>query len=138
MDWTIDKLKKKASYKAYVRAWVMKSGKKTYILKSPEINAYTSGSKARYTTAKRVTVNKQSVHLKKGRTYKIKAGVTKLYKSKKLIPASHAAKLRYLSSNKKVATVRKAGRIKAKKKGTCYIYAYAPNGVFETMEVVVE
>jgi uncharacterized protein YjdB len=58
--------------------------------------------------------------------------------SKKLIPASHAAKLRYLSSNKKVATVSKKGRIKAKKKGVCYVYAYAPNGVFETIGVTVE
>ncbi|MBQ2575763.1 MAG: Ig-like domain-containing protein, partial [Lachnospiraceae bacterium] len=31
---------------------------------------------------------------------------------------SHAAKFRYASSNKKIATVTKNGKIKAKKKGT--------------------
>ena len=41
------------------------------------------------------------------------------------------------STNTKIATVTKNGRIKAKKKGTCYIYVYAQNGVYKKIKVVV-
>ena len=35
------------------------------------------------------------------------------------------------SSNPKVATVSAKGMIKAKKKGTCYIFAYSQNGLYK-------
>jgi hypothetical protein len=137
IKWTKKSLKKTA-YKAYVRPWVMDGSKKVYGKKSPTVYACTSGSKAGYTAAKRVTVKKAKVSLKKGRTYTIKAGVIKLDKGKKLMPVSYAPKLRYLSSNKSVATVSKTGKIKAGKKGTCNVYVYAQNGVYRKIKIKVK
>jgi len=51
---------------------------------------------------------------------------------------AHAPKLRYLSTNKKVATVSKAGKVTGKGKGTCYVYAYAHNGVAKKVKVSVK
>lgn len=68
--------------------------------------------------------------LKTGKTLKLKARA--VGKSKKHV------KLRYESTNKKVATVSKKGVIKAKGKGKCYVYAYAQNGVFRKIKIIVK
>ncbi len=136
--WTKSKLKKGTAYKAYVKAYVMKKGKKSYVRTSPLIHAYTGNGTKRYTNAKSVSANKSKVTLKKGKTFKIKAKVNKIKKNKKLMPKGHAAKLRYMTSNKKIATVSKSGKIKAKTKGTCYIYAYAHNGVSKQVKITVK
>ena len=102
------------------------------------IHAYTSGSTKKFTNAKSVIVKKTSVSLKAGKKYKIKARVTKLRKGKKLMPAVHAPKLRYISSNKKIATVSKSGKITAKAKGSCKVYVIAVNGAKRTVKVIVE
>ena len=47
-------------------------------------------------------------------------------------------KMRYESTNPKVATVSARGVIRAKAKGSCYIYAYAQNGVFKKIKVTVQ
>ena len=136
--WTKKGLKKGKAYKAYVKAWIMKDGKKTYVKSSPLVHAYTNGGNKLFTNAKSVTVKKTKVTLAKDRTYKIKAAVSKLNPKKKLMPKGHAAKLRYLSSNTKIATVSKAGKIKAKAKGSCKIYVYAVNGISKTVTVRVK
>ena len=41
-------------------------------------------------------------------------------------------------NNRKVATVSKKGVIKAKGKGKCYVYAYAQNGVFRKIKIIVK
>ena len=138
LTWTKKGLKKKRAYKAYVKSWVMKDGKKTYVRKSPTVHAYTSGSKDKYTVAKSITIkSKKEVTLKVGKTYKIKAKINKLDESKELMTVFHAPKLRYKSTNKKVATVSKAGKIKARGIGTCKIYVFAANGVKKTVKVTV-
>lgn len=48
-----------------------------------------------------------------------------------------AAKVTYLSSNKKIATVSKSGKIKAKRKGTCKIYVKA-HGITKTIKLTVK
>ena len=58
-------------------------------------------------------------------------------KNKKLMPKSHVATLRYLTSNKKVATVSKSGKITARGKGSCVIYVFAHNGVSKQVKVTV-
>ena len=73
--------------------------------------------------------------LKKGKTLKLSPATVK--QVKKLIVKKHVA-IRYESTNKKIATVSKKGVIKAKKKGTCYVYVYAQNGVFKAVKVVVK
>ena len=55
-----------------------------------------------------------------------------------MLPESHAATFRYASSNKKIATVNKNGKVKAKKKGTCYIWIYAKNGYAKKIKVTVQ
>ncbi len=136
--WTKSGLKKGTAYKAYVRAYVTKNGKKTYVSKSPIMHAYTGNGTKKYTNAKSVKVNKTKVTLTKGKTFKIKAKVKKISKKKKLMPKSHAATLRYMTSNKKIATVSKSGKIKAKAKGTCYIYVFAHNGVSKRIKITVK
>ena len=135
--WTKSGLKKGTAYKAYVKAYVMKDGKKKYVKTSPLMHAFTSNGNKKYTNAKSVSVNKAKVALKKGKTIKIKAKVTKVKKNKKLMPKSHAPKLRYMTSDSKVATVSKSGKITAKGKGTCDVYVFAHNGVSKTIKVTV-
>jgi len=135
--WTKKGLKKNTSYKACVKAWVMKGGKKTYVRSSLNVHAYTSGGTKNYTNAKSVTVKKAKVSLKAGKRYKIKAKVNRLQSGKKLMPSVHAPTLRYVSSNKKIATVSKTGTIKAKAKGSCKIYVIAVNGVRKTIRLTV-
>ena len=136
--WTKKGLKAKKGYKAVVKAYVTKNGKKTYVRTGPMVHAYTSGGTSKYTNAKSVTVKKASVSLKAGKTYKIKANVVKLQKGKKLVPTSHAPKLRYVSSNKKIATVSKTGKITAKSKGSCKVYVIAVNGASKAVSVTVQ
>ena len=45
--------------------------------------------------------------------------------------------IRYESTNVNIATVSRKGVIKAKNKGTCYVYAYAQDGVFRKIKVAV-
>ncbi len=138
LSWTVKGLKKHKGYKAYVKAWKKKGGKKTYIKTSLTFHAFASGGSKNYTNPKSVKVNKKKVTLKVGKTFRIKAKVTKLNKKKKLISKKHAPKLRYQSSDKKIATVSSSGRIKAKAKGTCRIYVYAASGVCKQITVTVK
>lgn len=138
LKWTKKELVKEAAYRAYVKAWVMKGGKKSYIKTSPTVHVYTSGGTRNYTNPKSVAIKRTSISLKVGKRYKIKAKVRKLKPGKKLLPKRHEAKLRYMSSNKKVATVSRSGRITARGKGSCVIYVYAANGVSRKVRVTVD
>ena len=137
-QWTKKSLKTKKAYKAVVKAYVTKNGKKTYVRTSPMVHAYTSGGTGKYTNSKGVTVKKTRASLKAGKTYQIKASVTKLQKGKKLMPNGHAPKLRYVSSNKKIATVSKSGKITAKSKGSCKVYVIAVNGASKAVSITVK
>ena len=136
--WSAKNLKKKTACKGIIKAYVMKNGKKSYISSSQSFHAFTSGGSKHYTNPKSVTVKKAKVTLAKGKTFQIKATVKKLKKGKKLINQKHTARLRYYSSNKKIVTVSKSGKIKAKAKGSCKIYAVAANGVRTTVSVTVK
>ena len=78
-------------------------------------------------------VNKTNVSLKVGKKFTLK--VTEKKKDKKIERHRKAA---FESSNTKIATVSSKGVIKAKKKGSCYIYAYAQNGVYKKIKVTVK
>ena len=138
LSWTKNGLKKNRAYKASVKAWLMKNGKKKYIRTSPMIHAYTAGgSKKKYTSPKSVKVKKTNISLRSGKKYRIKAKVIKLRKGRRLMPKGHAPTLRYLSSNKKIATVSSRGKIRARSKGRCKIFVYAANGVSKSVQVTV-
>ena len=92
----------------------------------------------KYTNVKSISVKKDAVTLKVGKTSTIKATVKKVKASKKLLPKSYCAKLRYLSTNTAVAKVSTTGKITAKKKGTCYVYVLGKNGVWKSIKVTVK
>ena len=75
------------------------------------------------------------VTVKKGKTVTIKSKVTKA--STKLKLKTHR-KVKYESSNSKIATVTSKGKIKGVKKGTCTVFAYAQNGVAKKIKVTVK
>ena len=101
------------------------------------MHAFAAGEDREFTNSRAVTVKKKSVSLKKGKTYKIKVSVKKLKAGKKLIAKCHTKKLRYVSSDKKVATVSSSGKIPAKGQGSCKVYAIAANGASAAVKVTV-
>lgn len=131
------KLKLKNNYKVYVAAYKMVNGKKVQLGKS--IEAHVVGSKnAKYSNVKKIKLSKKKYSLKKGKTAKIKAKTVLVQKKKKDLTKAHAKKFRYASTDKKVATVTKAGKIKAVGKGKCKIYVYARNGYAQVITVTVK
>ena len=126
--WTQKKLKKGTSYKYYVAAYD-KNGR---IVKSDTIHTNTTGGK--YGNVKAIKVNKTKVTLKAGKKLTLKTSL--ITTGKKL--HGHVNSARFVSSNKAVATVSKAGKITAVKKGTCYVYCYAQNGVYKKVKVTVK
>ena len=137
-SWTKSGLKKRIPYKVRVKAWTMKDGKKTYVKSSPIVHAFTSNGSKGYTNAKSVKVKKTKVSMSPGQTSRIKAKVKKVKAGKRLISKLHAPKLRYLSSDPKIASVNGSGKITAKAAGSCTIYVYAPNGVYKKVSVTVQ
>ena len=128
------KLKKGTYYKFII---VALDKNNNVVSTSKLIHVATKGGKVGNHKSVRVSksVIAKAKKLKKGKTLKLNAKA--VAQSKKLTIKKHV-KLRYESSNKKIATVTKKGKIKAKKKGSCYIYAYAQNGVFKRVKVVVK
>ena len=91
-----------------------------------------------YTNVKGITVTKSSCQLKKGKTVTIKAKTVLVNKHKKPLSNAHAKELRYATSDKRVATVSKTGKIKATGKGSCTVYVYARNGYAKKIKVKVK
>ncbi len=122
---------KKGTYYKYLVLAVNSKGK--VISASKVMHVATKGGKV--TNYKSLKVKKASFTLKKGKTAKIK--ITKKVKMAKGKVKNHR-KIKYESANTKIATVSASGKIKAKKKGTTYVYAYAQNGVFKKIKVKVK
>lgn len=127
----------KKSYKAYVLAYRMADGRKVTLGESMTVYAAGKNNK-KYTNAKAVKVKKSSYRLKKGKTAKIKASVILADKKKKQLSNVGARPFRYISTNKKVATVSASGKIKAAGKGKCLIYVCARNGYAKKIRVTVK
>ena len=123
---------KKGTYYKYLILAVNAKGK--VISASKVIHVATKGGKV--TNYKSLKGNKKSVSLKKGKTFKFK--VKKKTKMDKKGKVKNHRKIMFESADTKIATVNSKGKIKAKKKGTTYIYAYAQNGVFAKIKVKVK
>ena len=136
-SWTKKGLKARTPYKAYIKAWVKKNGKKKYIGTTPVYHAYTANETKLYTNAKSLTIKKKSVDLKAGESHEIDAKINKYNKKKKIMPSYHTKHLRYMTSNKKIAAVSPSGLITARSAGTCKVYVYAANGVNKAIKVQV-
>ena len=129
--WTDRKLAGGTYYKYYIKAYKLVDGKKVYLAKSKVVHSTPTGGK--YSNAKSVKVNKAAVSLAVGKNFTIKA--EQVVKDK---PIKKHEGIKFESSNSKVASVTSKGVIKAKKKGTCYIYVYAQNGVYKKIKVTVK
>ena len=128
-SFTQKKLKKGNYYKYLVVA--VKKGK--VVSTSKTLHIATSGGKVGNTRT--VKLSKKKLRLKKGKTKKLK--VTTKPESRKRKVKKHR-KIAWESSNPAVATVSAKGKVKALKKGTCYIYAYAQNGKYARCKVTVK
>ena len=131
------KINQKKNFHVKVYAYKMVDGKKAILAKT--ITAHLAGTKSvKYTNPKALKLTKSAYQIKVKKTAQIKAKVTLENSSKKLHPKSHANKLRYKSSNTKIATVDKNGKITGKSKGTCYIYVYTVNGLMKKAKITVK
>ena len=80
-------------------------------------------------------VIKKARNLRKGSSLKL--GAKMVPRSKKLKVQKHVG-VRYESTNTNVATVSSKGVVKAKHNGKCYVYAFAENGIYKKVTVIVK
>ncbi|MBQ7739971.1 MAG: leucine-rich repeat protein [Eubacterium sp.] len=126
------KIKKGTYYKFIVVAY---DNKGKVVSTSKTVHAATTGGKVGNAKSLTTKAKKNKASVKKGKTFKLAAKAKPA--SSKLMVKKHRAVL-YESSNTKVATVSKKGVIKGVKKGTCYVYAYAQNGICAKIKVTVK
>ncbi len=131
------KLNKKKNYKVCVVAYKTVDGVDKVLGRT--VTAHVIGAKnKKYSNPKKLTiVSKTKLSLKTGKSAKIRSKVTLVNKKRKSLSDAHAPMFRYASTNKKVATVNKKGKIKAVGKGQCYIWVYAKNGYGKKVKVTV-
>lgn len=132
-SYTVKNLKPATYYKYQVKAYKMINGKQVILSTSKVVHSVTT-SKI-YVNPTKVTSNAAAVKLATGQSITVSCKVV-LPEGKK--QDEHTAVIRYESSNKVIATVNSKGKMIAKVKGTCYVYAYAQNGVFKKIKVTVE
>lgn len=132
-EYTDKKLKQASYYRYQVKAYKLIDGEKVILMTSKIIYSVTDGKK--YANPSKVTSDTTSVELAVGKTKTLNCRLV-LPKGKKM--KEYTAAIRYESTNKAVATVNSKGKITAKKKGTCYVYAYAQNGVYKKIKVTVK
>lgn len=122
------------AYKYFVSAYRYKNGAKEYVAKSPVIHVALKNHKN--TNVKSISVSKKNITLGKGKKTKIQATCKKENSKKPLL--SHDSKYRYITSNKKVATVSSSGQVTGVGKGKCSVYVVANNGVWQEIKVMVK
>lgn len=125
---------KKGTYYKYLVAAFNGSGK--LIATAKTLHITTAGGKNGNFKKVTTAAKKDKVTLKKkGKSFKLKA---------KAIPESKKRKvnvhrgMKYESSNPKIASVNSSGKITAKKKGKCIVYAYAQSGAYKKIKVTVK
>lgn len=132
-NYTVKNLKPATYYKYQVKAYKMINGKRVIIMSSKIVHSVTM-SKI-YANPTKLSSNTAAVKLSVGQTKTLTCQVV-LPEGKKL--KKHTAVICYESTNKTIATINSKGKIIAKAKGTCYVYAYAQNGVYKKVRVTVE
>lgn len=130
-SYTMKRLAKGKYYRYVLAAYKIVNGKKRVICKTATVHVCTSGGK--YGNPSSVVYKKKKITLKKGKTFKLKPS----YKSKRKVRI-HSLKIRFESSNPKIASVSKKGKLKGRKKGSCTIYMYTQNGLYKTVKVTVK
>ena len=140
-SFTHKKLKKQTYYRYIVLAYANIDGKQVPIAISKNVHGVTKGdanleNDKTYGNASKITVKnekKLKQAIKAGKKIQIKTKVTYL-------AGKHTThrKIAYESSNEAVATVSSTGVIKAKKKGSCYIYVYTQDGLSKKIKIKVK
>ena len=131
------KLKKKAGYVYYVKVLGQDLNGEPVEMDSWEALVFPADGK--YTNVKKLSLTADvgaSFTMASGETKGLDAKVTKVKKSKKL-PKTYAP-IRYASSDESIATVDENGQVTAKAGGSCFIYAFGTNGVFQSVGVTVK
>ena len=129
-------LGKKVKKGTYYKFMIVALDKDSKVVSSSKI-IHVAAKGGKVGNAGKVTTKakKNRVSVKKGKTFRL-AGKQRAA-SKKLKVRKHRA-VSYESTNPKIASVSKKGVIRGKKKGSCYVYAYAQNGVFAKIKVTVK
>jgi hypothetical protein len=132
-SYTVKNLKLATYYKYQVKAYKMINGKRVILRTSKVVHSVTKSKL--YANVTKLTSNTAAVKLSVGESKTVTCQVV-LPEGKK--QREHTAVIRYESSNQAIATVSSKGKITAKAKGICYVYAYAQNGVYKKITVTVE
>jgi len=120
---------KKAKYHKFIVVALDSKGKVVTTSKVIHVATKGKGNPTKVKVSSKVKKNKLS--LKMGKTVKLAGKAV----GKKV---TQHVKVRYESSNPKIASVDKNGKVKGVKKGKCKIYAYAQNGVCTIISVSVK
>lgn len=129
------KTAKNTFYKYYIKAYKVVDGRRVTVSRSEEIHFVTDVKGYKYGNPTKVALSSKKCTLNKGKTFNLKNRV-KVYSSKKVL--LHTDKVRYVSSDSRVAKVNSRGRITAEKAGSCNIYAIAQNGRAAKITVTVK
>ena len=129
------KTAKNTFYKYYIKAYKVVDGRRVTVRRSEEIHFVTDVKGYKYGNPTKVALSSKKCTLNKGKTFNLKNRV-KVYSSKKVL--LHTDKVRYVSSDSRVAKVNSRGRITAEKAGRCNIYAIAQNGRAAKITVTVK
>lgn len=135
--YTFKNLKKNTCYKVKVVAQKKESGKYKKISSSYVIHFVTTNSKY-ITNPRKINIKKTKLSVTEGDIKVLQTAVTKAKKGKSLLEESHAAKVRYFSTDSSVATVNSLGMVTGKSEGTCKIYAVAVNGLYDSIDITVK
>ena len=111
-------------------------GEEKALTVSKEVYAAVRGGKVgNYKAVKLLKPKQKKISIKQGKSYKVSA---------KSIAKSNALKVKkyrkicYESTDEQIAQVDSKGKIKAKAKGTCYIYIYNQTGYYTALKVTVK
>ena len=129
----VQKKLKKGTYYKYIVVAFDKTEK--VVSTSKVVHIATKGGKVGNAGRISTRAKKNKVTLKVKKSFKLKAKEIPANKKQKI---KHHRKVQYESSNTKIAVVNKKGVIKAKSKGSCFIYVYAQDGIAKKIKVKVK
>ncbi|MCI8365027.1 MAG: hypothetical protein HFG34_08770 [Eubacterium sp.] len=129
LRWKRTGLKKGTQYRYYVMAYKVIDGKRVSLSKS--LPAYSTTKGGKYGNPVKLQTKRSLVSVKAGKKMKltVKAAGKKMNKASK--------KVRYISANPSIAKVSKKGIVTGGRRGTCYIYCVAWNGLSKKIKVRV-
>ena len=130
LRWKRTGLKKGTSYRYYVEAYKLIDGKRVSLSKS--LPAYSTTKGGKYGNPVKLQTKRSLVSVKSGKKMKLKVKAA----GKKMNKASK--KVRYISANPSIAKVSKKGTVTGGRRGTCYIYCVAWNGLSKKIKVRVK